>query len=263
MSFDRHPDFAAALELAGRLADAAREISLQHFRTALDVERKQDGSPVTLADRAIERQMRGMIRAAFPAHAVRGEEFAPEGGGEFTWVLDPIDGTKSFVSGYPLFGSLIALARSGRPVLGVLEAPALGERWVGFEGGATLLDGAAARASGCRCLADAVLYTTTPEGFEAADVARFEALAARTALRRYGGDCYLYGMLASGWCDVVIEGLLKPHDFMAAVPIIEGAGGRISDWRGQPLGFGSDGRLVAAATESLWEEAVSILSAGY
>jgi myo-inositol-1(or 4)-monophosphatase len=259
MSFTEHPEFPAALALAEQLADVARRIVREHFRAPLAIERKPDGTPVTVADRDIEMQMRRMIRAAFPGHAVRGEEFAAEGSGEFTWVLDPIDGTKSFVSGYPLFGSLIALARQGRPVLGVIEAPVLGERWVGAEGRGTLFNGRPARTRDCRALGAAVLYTTTPDTFDGAERARFEALSARTALRRFGGDCYLYGMLASGFCDLVIESRLKPHDFMALAPIVTGAGGLISDWEGAPLGAGSDGRVVAASTESLWRETLEIL----
>jgi histidinol-phosphatase len=261
MNFSEHPQFPAALSLAGQLADVARGIALAHFRTPLAVERKSDGSPVTVADRDIETRMRRMIRAAFPAHAIRGEEFAAEGSGEFTWVLDPIDGTKSFVTGYPLFGSLIALLQGDRPVLGVIEVPVLGERWVGCEGRATLFNGRQARASSCRTIEQAVVYTTTAETFNSAERRRFEALSARAALRRFGGDCYLYGMLAGGHCDLVIEVQLKPHDFMAAIPIVEGAGGRISDWRGQPLGTVTDGRVVAAATEALWRQAVEELSA--
>ncbi|MGB6605413.1 MAG: histidinol-phosphatase [Steroidobacteraceae bacterium] len=260
MSFSEHPQFPAALSLAGRLADVARGIALTHFRTPLAVERKGDGSPVTVADRDIETRMRSMIRAAFPGHAIRGEEFAAEGSGEFTWVLDPIDGTKSFVTGYPLFGSLIALLQDGRPVLGVIEVPVLAERWVGCEGRPTLFNGAQVRVSECRAIEQAVVYTTTAETFSTDERQRFEALSARAALRRFGGDCYLYGMLASGHCDLVIEVQLKPHDFMAAVPIVEGAGGRISDWRGAPLASVTDGRVVAAATEALWRQALAELS---
>ena len=261
MSFSDHPELPAALALAERLADVARDIARRHFRTPLEVQRKGDGSPVTVADRDIEKEMRRMIRAAFPAHAIRGEEFPAEGSGEFTWVLDPIDGTKSFVTGYPLFGSLIALAQGSRPVLGVIEAPALGERWVGCEGRATLFNGAAVSTSRCRSIEQAVVYTTTAETFRADERQRFEALGARAALRRFGGDCYLYGMLAGGHCDLVIEVQLKPHDFMAAVPIVEGAGGRISGWRGEPLGWTTDGRVVAAATETLWRQAIEALGA--
>ena len=260
MSFADHPDFVRAVSLAGQLADVARTIALQHFRVPLEVEHKSDGTPVTVADRGIEAQMRSRIRAAFPGHAIRGEEFAAEGSGEFTWVLDPIDGTKSFITGFPLFGSLIALLQGERPVLGVIEAPALAERWVGCAGRPTLFNGREARTSERRSLADAVVYTTTAETFNREERARFEALGARTALRRYGGDCYLYGMLASGSCELVVEVQLKPHDFMAVIPIVQGAGGRISDWRGAPLSSASDGRVVAAANEALWREAVAELS---
>jgi len=260
MSFTEHPEFPAALALAERLAEVARRTALQHFRTPLEVEHKGDGSPVTVVDRDIEEQMRRMIRAVFPGHAIRGEEFAAEGSGEFTWVLDPIDGTKSFVSGYPLFGSLIALQQEDRSVLGVIEAPVVGERWVGADGRATLFNGKPAKSSDCRSLAEAILYTTTPDTFDAAERSRFEALSARAALRRFGGDCYLYGMLASGFCDLVVESHLKPHDFMAVIPVVTGAGARISDWRGAPLSAGSDGRVVAAATEALWRQALEALS---
>jgi len=263
MSFTAHPDFPAALQLATELADVARSIVLRHFRTPLAVERKSDGSPVTVADRAIESEMRRLIRAAFPAHAIRGEEFGIEGSGEFTWVLDPIDGTKSFVTGYPLFGSVIALVEDGRPVLGVLEAPVLAERWVGCESRPTLYNGRPVRTSGCRKLAEACVYTTTVDSYDADAWRRFERLGARAALRRFGGDCYLYGMLANGYCDVVVEVQLKPHDIMAAVPIIEGAGGRISDWQAAPLTLresGFDGRVVLAATEELWRQSVDELS---
>src|SRR5215469_14217271 len=229
MNFTEHPDFPAALALAEQLADVARRIVREHFRAPLAVEQKTDGTPVTIADRDIETHMRRMIRAAFPGHAVRGEEFAAEGGGEFTWVLDPIDGTKSFVSGYPLFGSLIALQQQDRAVLGVLEAPVMGERWVSADGRTTLFNGRSVRTRDCRSLGDAILCSTTPETFEGPDRSRFEALSERTALRRCGGDCYLYGMLASGYCDLVVEAKLKPHDFMAVVPIITGAGGKVSD----------------------------------
>ena len=259
MSFTEHPDFPAALALAGQLADVARRIVREHFRAPIAVDKKPDGTPVTIADRDIETHMRRMIRAAFPGHAVRGEEFAAEGSGEFTWVLDPIDGTKSFVSGYPLFGSLIALQQEDRAVLGVIEAPVVAERWVGADGSATLFNDKPARTRDCRSLGEAILYTTTPDTFDAAERSRFEALSARTGLRRFGGDCYLYGMLASGFCDLVVEALLKPHDFMAVIPVVAGAGGRISDWRGAPLGPSSDGRVVAAATEALWTQALAAL----
>jgi inositol-phosphate phosphatase / L-galactose 1-phosphate phosphatase / histidinol-phosphatase len=260
MSFSEQADFPKALALAGQLADVARAIALEHFRAPqLTVERKSDGSPVTAVDRGIESQMRRMIHATFPTHAIRGEEFGAEGEGEFTWLLDPIDGTKSFITGFPLFGSLIALLHDDRPVIGVIEAPAVKERWVGCEGRPTRFNGKEVHTSSCQSIEQAVLYTTTPDTFNTEERRRFDALGARALLRRYGGDCYLYGMLAGGHCELVIEVQLKPHDFMAAVPVVEGAGGRISDWQGAALSSSSDGRVVAAANETLWRQAIGEL----
>jgi inositol-phosphate phosphatase / L-galactose 1-phosphate phosphatase / histidinol-phosphatase len=260
MRFAEHPDFTKALQLSAQLADTARGIARRYFREPLAVERKPDRSPVTMVDRTIETEMRRLIRAAFPGHGIEGEEFAAERGGEFTWVLDPIDGTKSYISGFPLFGSLIALLRGGQAVLGIIEAPALSERWVGCDGRPTQFNDRVIATSKCRDLADARVYTTTTDSFSPDERRRFDALCARAAMRRFGGDCYLYGMLASGCCDLVIEVGLKPHDYQALIPVVEGAGGRISDWRGMPLGAGSGGLVLAAATEPLWRQAVAALA---
>src|SRR3989440_11542156 len=166
--------------------------------------------------------MRRMIRAAFPGHAIRGEEFASEGSGEFTWVLDPIDGTKSFVTGYPLFGSLIALLQAGRAVLGVIEAPALTERWVGCEGRATLFNGRQVRTSACRETEQAVVYTTTAETFDAGERRRFEALSARAALRRFGGGRFLLGLVARGHRGPGHAVQPETPGLVAGPPVVEG-----------------------------------------
>lgn len=260
MNFTDHRDFGRALSLAERLADAARGIARSYFRRPLAVERKPDQSPVTIADREIEQELRRLIRAEFPTHGIRGEEFAAESGSEFTWVLDPIDGTKSFISGFPLFGTLIALLHEERPVLGVIEAPATLERWTGSAGTATTWNGTPARTSDCGRIAEARVYSTTADTMQGDYRRRYDALTQRASLRRYGGDCYLYGLLASGHCDLVIEAALQPHDFMALIPVIEGAGGRISDWNGAPLNDQSEDRVVAAASEALWAEAVAALA---
>jgi myo-inositol-1(or 4)-monophosphatase len=223
------------------------------------VEQKADLSPVTLADRSIEMEMRRLIRAEFPTHGIRGEEFPTQDGDSFTWVLDPIDGTKSFITGFPLFGSLIALAHDTRPVFAVLEAPAMGERWIGCEGLATQFNGAPVQTSGCRSIEQAKVYTTTIETFRGADREAFERATHGAALRRYGGDCYSYGLLASGFCDLIIEVSLKPYDYLALVPVIEGAGGKISDWAGTPLTTETGDKILAAATPELWEQALTLL----
>ncbi len=254
---------ARALALANQLADAARSIARGYFRSPIAVEQKADRSPVTVADRAIETEMRRMIRAEFPTHGIQGEEFAAEAGAEFTWVLDPIDGTKSFISGFPLFGSLIALTQGARAVLGIIEAPAMSERWVGVEGRAD--DSAtarrptsvAARRSSTRASTAPPLMPSTRSGCGATTPTRVVR-----AFVAYGGDCYLYGLLAAGHCDLVIEAAMKPHDFQALVPVVEGAGGRISDWSGRPLDAQSGDSVLAAATQALWTQAVEALAGG-
>jgi myo-inositol-1(or 4)-monophosphatase len=260
MSFARHSDYPRALALAGRLADTARAIAGSQFRRPIAVEHKPDRSPVTIVDRAIETEMRRLIRAEFPTHGIRGEEFEPEAGSEFTWVLDPIDGTKSFITGFPVFGSLIALLQGERAVLGVIEAPALADRWVGCEGAGTSFNGEPAHTSACSSIEQARVYCTTADTFHGDYLRRYDAYTRRAALRRYGGDCYIYGMLASGHCDLVIEAALKPHDFQALIPVVEGAGGRISDWEGKALDSHSGDRVVAAATGALWAQAVAALA---
>jgi myo-inositol-1(or 4)-monophosphatase len=260
MSYARHADFPRAMALAHKLADVARGIARKHFRRPIAVEHKADSSPVTIADRGIETEMRALIRTEFPSHGIRGEEFGAEAGADFSWVLDPIDGTKSFVTGFPLFGTLIALEQHSRAVLGLIEAPAMGERWVGAEGIETTFDGASARTSGCTALEQARVYCTSTDCFRGDELRRYENCTRRAQLRRYGGDCYIYGLLASGHCDLVIESALKPHDFQALVPVVLGAGGRISDWEGSALTGQSGERVIAAATEPLWQQAIAALA---
>jgi len=256
------PELRAAGALAHRLADTARRLALPRFRTPLDVIVKDDESPVTVADREVEAALRALIGAAFPDHGILGEEQGRTNmDAEYVWVVDPIDGTKSFITGSPLWGCLIALLHRGRPVLGMIDIPCTGERWSALGDGAVQLNDQPARTSACQTLAAARIYTTSPDAFEPADWARYDALSRRTALRRFGGDSYCYGQLASGYVDLVVEAGLQPYDYLAMVPIIEAAGGVITDWQGQPLGVDSDGRVVAAATAQLHAEALAGLAA--
>lgn len=253
---------AAAARVARALADRARELALQHFRTRLDVAIKSDASPVTIADRAIESALRAQLAQAFPAHGVLGEEHGSEHvDAEYVWVIDPIDGTKSFITGSPLWGALIALLHHGRPVLGLIDAPFTRERWFASGADATLHDGRIAVTSGCVELAAARVYTTSPDAFGDDDWVRYERLSRRAALRRFGGDCYSYGQLASGHVDLVVESSLQPYDYLALVRIIENAGGVITDWQGRPLSIDSDGRVIAAASAALHAEALKMLDA--
>ena len=244
---------AAHLALAGALADAARAVIRGYFRRGIAIDEKSDLTPVTVADREAEAAMRRLIEAHFPEHGIIGEEHGrtrPDA--EYAWVLDPIDGTKSFISGIPLFGTLIALTYRGRPVLGVVDQPILGERWLGARGHPTLFNGAPARTRACASLAAATLYSTAPElMFKDADAAGFERLRAAVKFARAGGDCYAYAQLASGFIDLVVEGGLKPYDYCALVPVVEGAGGVITDWEGRALTLGSDGRVVACGDPRL------------
>ena len=253
-------DLQRELALALRLADAARPIAMAHFRNPLAIDIKADHSPVTIADRVIEAELRKLIQQDFPSHGILGEEFGTTRGSDFTWVLDPIDGTKSFISGLPLFGTLIALLHGEQPVLGIIDIPAMSERWLGQRGQPSLFNGAVSRVSACERLEDARVLTTSPDMFDAEGWRRFDVLGRRAAFRRYGGDCYLYGLLASGHCDLVVEMGLQPYDYLAMVTVIEGAGGKISDWRGNTLGLHSKGDVIAAASESLWRQALDALT---
>jgi inositol-phosphate phosphatase/L-galactose 1-phosphate phosphatase/histidinol-phosphatase len=250
------------LSLAIDLADAAGEAIRPHFRQPLAVDDKPDRSPVTIADRAAEMAMRRLIAARFPAHGIIGEEFGRERAeAEFTWVLDPIDGTKSFISGVPLFGTLIALARHGRPILGIIDQPISRERWIGASGHPTTLNGTPIRCRPCAALAAATVFSTSPDMFNGDDAAAFARVGAAAKLVRYGADCYAYGLLALGCIDLVIEAGLKPYDFSATVPIVEGAGGIASDWRGMPLSLASDGRILVAGDRRAHQQALALLAA--
>jgi inositol-phosphate phosphatase/L-galactose 1-phosphate phosphatase/histidinol-phosphatase len=206
--------------------------------------------------------MRRLIAASFPEHGIIGEEYGPEReGAEFVWVLDPIDGTKSFISGVPLFGTLIALAHAGRPVVGIIDQPISRERWVGAAGRPTTFNGTAVRCRACPALAAATVFSTSPDMFCGADAAAHARVAGAAKLVRYGADCYAYGLVALGFIDLVIEAALKPYDFSAMLPIVEGAGGIATDWRGNALTLASDGRVVVAGDKRAHEQALALLSA--
>lgn len=249
------------IELAHRLADIARPIARQYFRTPLSVISKQDDSPVTIADRSIEAAMREEIEKTFPDHGILGEEHgAVRLDAEAVWVLDPIDGTKAFVTGMPSFGTLIACCRGGRPVLGIIDQPIQEERWLGAAGHPSTYNSAEIAVSGRAELSGAVLYATGPEMFDGTpDEPRFARLRQEMRFARYSGDCYAYGLLASGHVDLVVEAQLQPYDYCALAPVVEGAGGVITDWGGQPLTLESDGRVVAAASTALHRAALERL----
>ncbi len=253
----------ADVELAERLTDAAGAAIRPFFRAKFDSETKADASPVTEADRAAEAAMRRLIEAEYPRDGIIGEEYGTkEGSTGRTWVLDPIDGTVSFMAGRPIFGTLVALVEEGWPVIGVIDQPIARERWVGVVGRPTLFNGKAAATRPCRDLGQSVLATTGPHHFTDDEAVQFLALASKVARRRivYGGDCYNYGLVASGHVDLVVEAGLKLHDFAALIPVVEGAGGTMCDWAGDPLNSESAGNVIALGDPARLEDVVEALN---
>lgn len=255
-------DLSSHVALAHALADVSGDIIRPLFRSRLTVDDKADHTPVTIADRQSEQAMRDIIARHFPDHGVIGEEFGAEReDAEFVWVLDPVDGTGAFVSGLPTFGTLISLCYRGRPVLGVINQPVLNERWIGVEGQGTLFNGQPIRVRPCERLDQATLFTTSIEAFRTeADAAAYQRLAGTTRLRRFGCDCYAYGLLALGCADLVCETGLKVYDYMALAPVVTGAGGILTDWENRPVSLSSFDRVLASATPTLHRQALEQLT---
>ncbi len=256
-------DFAAFVD---ELARVSGETIRPFFRTALGVENKSLGGgfdPVTAADRAAEAAMRTLIKKTFPEHGIVGEELGAErADAEYVWVLDPIDGTKSFICGMPVWGTLIALTRRGEPIYGMMHQPFTREHFTG-DGSAAGYRGPAGdrelRTRPCAALDDAVLFTTSPLLMRETDRRGFRRVEQAVRLSRYGGDCYAYCMLAAGHVDLVIETELKPYDVLALIPIVEGSGGVITTWdNGRPH---EGGRIVAAGDKRTHAKAMELLNA--
>ena len=242
------------------LADASGAIARRHFRTPFDVDRKADASPVTIADREAESAIRDILKRECPDDGVLGEEFGADGADRrLVWVIDPIDGTKAFISGRPTFVTLVALLEDGVPVMGVIDQPIVGDRWIGVAGRQTLHNGNPVSARRCARLADALMAATAPDMFAGDDALAFGRLCDSVQVATWGGDGYIYGLAASGFIDVVVDGTMKLHDYAALVPVIDGAGGRITDWHGQPLTMQSDGRIVAAGDPACHAAALALL----
>jgi histidinol phosphatase-like enzyme (inositol monophosphatase family) len=253
----------ADIALANRLADAAGDAIRPFFRANFDHEAKQDASPVTEADRAAEMAIRRILDAEVPRDAIIGEEFGEKSGSSGrSWIIDPIDGTVSFMAGRPIFGTLIGLLEDGWPVLGVIDQCISRERWVGATGYPTLLNGKPVASRTCTSLSQASLATSGPQYFSEHDGDHFMELAAKTAHKRmlFGGDCYNYALLASGHIDIVVEAGLKLHDFAALVPVIIGSGGIMSDWSGEPLHAASGGHVIAVGDPARLDDVLEALA---
>jgi histidinol phosphatase-like enzyme (inositol monophosphatase family) len=255
----------ALATIAREAAAAAGSAIRPHFRTPIAADLKSDQSPVTIADRGAEAAIRQVFGARTPSIAILGEE---EGGQPDTsgllWVVDPIDGTRAFITGRPLFGTLIALMDRGVPVLGLIHQPILDETWLGISGRGTVFESSLAGSGpastrACGTLAEAELGSTSPAVYGRLDLNGFQKLSAAAKRTSWGGDCYIYGLLALGLLDIVTDATMQPWDWAALVPVVEGAGGKLTDWSGADLRFGTDGRTLAVGDPALLAPAVATL----
>ena len=241
----------------------SRPVINQHFRSGFHVEQKADNSPVTTADKSVETELRQAILDTFPEHAIIGEEQGGRADRQICWVIDPIDGTRSFVIGKPLFGTLVGVARDGQPFAGLIDMPVLDETYVSQGQQSCLIKGSGQTvlsASSCRQLDQAQIATTSPEAFTTDGLDKFNRLGEACHSTHYGGDCYNYALLAAGHLDLVMEHQLATHDFMALIPVLKGAGAVVTDWSGQPPDISSDGSLLVAATPELHKAAINLIS---
>lgn len=258
----------AALDALIRGAEAAADVAgaviRPFFRTGIGTDIKTDASPVTIADRTAEQAMRAVLAERFPAHGILGEEFGLQNpGASLRWVLDPIDGTRAFITGRPHFGTLIALLADEVPIIGIIDQPVTGERWVGARGRTTRFRGPFGGTAGtrsCALVGQAELGATTPDMFVGADAARWTRLTAAAGRTYYGGDCYTYGLLALGQVDLAVDATMKVWDWAALVPVVEGAGGSLTDWEGRPMRPDGDGRTLAVGDPALLPRVLDILA---
>ncbi len=233
------------------ITEQAEKIPRQYFRNHVSVDHKDDASPVTIADQATEKFIRDALADQFPDHGIIGEEFADKpGNGPYQWIIDPIDGTRSFISGMPLYGMLIALLNDGLPELGIVRMPELSEVFTGSKNGA-FLNGTPIKTSATTQLETAFIYINEADKILKTDPAVFEKLNRAGQDRRFGNDCYPHMLVAAGHADACIDYDLKPFDFLPLMAVVQQAGGIITDWNGAPLGLGSDGRVISAATPEL------------
>ena len=249
------------VSFANLLADLASKKSMQYFRKKLDVENKDDKSPVTIADKETEEVIRDKIRKSFPDHGILGEEYENENlESEFIWVIDPIDGTRSYIAGHKDFGNLISLLHNNQPIIGIINCPAHNERWVGIKNTKSTCNGKEVETSDINKIENAYLFTSGVYFYEPIFRKGFEILKEKSKYFRLGGDCYMYGMLSSGLIDIVIEDTLKVHDYMALINVVEGAGGKITDKYGKPISLHSDGSLIATSSAALHNEIIDLIN---
>jgi inositol-phosphate phosphatase/L-galactose 1-phosphate phosphatase/histidinol-phosphatase len=260
-SFTAGRNLQKLILLAERLADCSGAILRRHFRRPTTLVCKDDGSPVTPAEQEVEATLRSMICREMPEDGIIGEELEDErSNSDWVWMIDPIDGTKSYLSGLPIFGTLISLSHRNVPVIGIIDQPILGERWLGIEGHPTTFNGQLARTSSRRDIPSAKIFATAPEMFLGAAKRPWQRLTHSAKIVRYGADCYAYGLLAIGFIDAVVETNLRVHDYNAHWPVVVGAGGCVSDWKGKPLSGVFRSNIVASANASLHDAILNLLN---
>ena len=248
------------ISFANILADESAKVIMKYFRQTFTIENKDDNTPVTIADKNSEEKIRELIKQTYPSHGIVGEEYEDINlDSEFIWVIDPIDGTQSFIAGHKDFGTLIALLQNKKPILGIINCPAHQERWIGLHNQPTTLNGNVVSTSNVHKIKDGYAFTSGLYFENDKFKKGFDKIIQRAKYYRFGGDCYMYGMLASGLIDIVIEDTLKIHDYMALIPVIKGAGGIISDKNNKAITLKSDGSFVATANTILHKEVAEIL----
>ncbi|MFT5260979.1 MAG: inositol-phosphate phosphatase/L-galactose 1-phosphate phosphatase/histidinol-phosphatase [Saprospiraceae bacterium] len=250
------------IAFANELADAARLVTLKYFRQPLQIHSKDDRSPVTIADQETEAKMKSMIVGRYPDHGFYGEESERiESNSKWMWVIDPIDGTTSFSTGKPTFGTLIALLYEEKPVLGIIDHAVTDDRWIGVKGQATTFNGEPVSCNEVDDLAGASAFTTTTRMFNESNMPRYQRLVDECKFGVFGADCMGYGLLASGFTEIVVEASLQPYDFLAVTPVVEGAGGVITDWQGNAITLQTSDEILASANRSLHDKALQYLKA--
>jgi inositol-phosphate phosphatase/L-galactose 1-phosphate phosphatase/histidinol-phosphatase len=254
------------LDFANYLADVSAIVAKKYFRMENGEVAKEDDSPVTKADNEIEKLMRNEIEKKFPEHGIIGEEYGIQNSdADFVWILDPIDGTSSFIIGRPTFGTLIGLSYKKKMILGIMNQPIIEERWLGIEGQGAWFNGKKIRSRNCKDLSDAVMCGSSSFYFQNGDEDILKKLSSLTKYQKiggiiYGGDCYSYASLASGFVDIVIDPGMKVYDYAALLPIIEMAGGVLTDWHGKDLKLKSNVKVIACATKELHQKALEIIN---
>ena len=249
------------IDFSKHLADESEKIIKKYFRTSLDIDRKEDKSPVTIADKEVELKIREIIKNNFPKHGILGEEFDQTNiESEYIWVIDPIDGTRSFIAGHKDFGTLIALIYKNKPIIGIINCPMHKERWIGIINKETTMNNKVVKTSNTTLINESYFCTSGLYLEDDHFKKSCDKIINKSKYYRLGGDCYMYGMIASGLIDIVLEDTLKTHDYMALIPVIEGAGGVVTDKYGSPVNINSDGSIVASANKSLHNQVIDIIN---